>query len=308
MKRGGMVFLAAIAMTVVGAAPVAATFPGSNGKIAVVRLVLGTGSVVTTMNPDGSDPQRVYTQEGFRDFIHGTDWDADATRLVVNPCCSRRLAYRIVSIAPDGSDPVGVVERNGNAPAWSPDGAQIAYERFGHRDGSGFTSWIFIADADGSNATRFTGLRSRAAFFPAWSPDGASIAFSRSTNRQIVIKPVAGGPSTVIDLPGEVEYAEQLEWAPDGAMLSFVGYTCFGDCADIFTLDVASQTFTRLTRTNQAVETDADWSPDGSTIVFVRFTDAGFEDSDLWFMDSDGTNKLALESKRLEFYVDWATG
>lgn len=304
MSRRSLIVMASTMVLMSIAGPGAATFPGANGRLVVVRIVRDSGWVVTTMEPDGSDPRRVYTLDGFRYSIQGVDWSRDATRLAVNPCCGEQISHSIVSIAADGSDPRGLL-RKGSYPAWSHDGSQIAFQKYGQLDGR-FKSWIFVADADGSNVSRFTAERSARALYPAWSPDGTRIAFIRSM-QGFVIKPVSGGSSTVIALPDGVVVAEQLEWAPDGSALTFIGYSCFGDCADVWTVDAAGTTFTRLTHTPRAVETDADWSPDGSTIAYVRFTDPGFGSSDLWFMDADGSNKRALETKRLEFFVDWAT-
>jgi Tol biopolymer transport system component len=288
----------------VGVLPAGAAVPGSNGRLAVVRLLPDDGFGVTTMEADGSDPRRVFTLAGSGDNILDIDWSPDASRIAVNPCCGKSVPHSIVSIAADGSDPRDLLRRAGH-PAWSPNGSRLAFERYGRDDRGDFHSWIFLADADGSNLVQLTGDRSPRAFSPAWSPDGSSIAFSRIDAGTLAIKPLGGGAPAIVELPERVIWAEHLEWSPDGSMLSFVGNTCYGDCAEIWTLDVDAGAFAQLTRTPTAVETDADWSPDGSTIVYVRWDDPGFASSDLWFMDPDGTDKRSVETRRLEFVVDW---
>jgi TolB protein len=65
---------------------------------------------------------------------------------------------------------------NAAAPAWSPDGRRIAFERGpgGHRE-------IYVADADGSNVRRLTtGNDDR---MPAWSPDGKTLVFTSNRSR-----------------------------------------------------------------------------------------------------------------------------
>ncbi|MCH8226405.1 MAG: PD40 domain-containing protein, partial [Chloroflexi bacterium] len=49
-------------------------------------------------------------------------------------------------------------------PAWSPDGARIAFYSF--RDGNGE---IYTMNADGSNQTRLT-FNDSSDWYPAWSP------------------------------------------------------------------------------------------------------------------------------------------
>jgi Tol biopolymer transport system component len=79
---------------------------------------------------------------------------------------------------PFGGSPSPLIESAyGNAfPKYSPDGRRIAFQSGRTaRDVQEFAIWL--ADADGSNATRLT--RGPAAFqgSPSWSPDGQSIAF-----------------------------------------------------------------------------------------------------------------------------------
>jgi Tol biopolymer transport system component len=66
----------------------------------------------------------------------------------------------------DGSDPMKLTE--GSGPAWSPDGAKIAFH---------FGDDIHVMDADGSDAVNLTdspGID----YQPCWSPEGTQIAFN----------------------------------------------------------------------------------------------------------------------------------
>src|SRR5438477_4786909 len=83
--------------------------------------------------------------------------------------------------------PVGARRRGGwygdFGPAWSPDGAKIAFAS--QRDPDFLYKHIFVMNADGSNQMRltqndwnrgpFVGFEDRG---PAWSPDGSKIAFA----------------------------------------------------------------------------------------------------------------------------------
>jgi Tol biopolymer transport system component len=57
-------------------------------------------------------------------------------------------------------------------PAWSPDGAQIAFGSW--RDGQ---PQLYVVNVDGSSLTRLT-FNARFAGGPAWFPDGSRIAFN----------------------------------------------------------------------------------------------------------------------------------
>jgi len=83
------------------------------------------------------------------------------------------------------SDPKLTIEGADTAPAWSPDGAEIAFD--GNRDNN---DGIFVMNADGSNIVALThpdGIDD----FPTWSSDGARIAFARTGT------PVATGPEQI---------------------------------------------------------------------------------------------------------------
>lgn len=64
---------------------------------------------------------------------------------------------------------------NNSAPAWSPDGKQIAFLS----DRSGVKQ-VFLLPTDGGEARQFTDLPQGVAGPPAWSPDGEMIAFTAS--------------------------------------------------------------------------------------------------------------------------------
>ncbi len=88
----------------------------------------------------------------------------------------------------------------GYAPAWSPDGARIAYASRGD---------LWVADRDGTHR----GLIVHVADQPAWSPNGRRIAFTR-----------AGAVFTIrVDGTDErrLGVGAHPAWSPDGARLAF---------------------------------------------------------------------------------------
>jgi Tol biopolymer transport system component len=167
-------------------------------------------------------------------------------------------------------------------PAWSPDGARLAFSRTS--DGWQ-TSALYTARADGSDERKITdGTHGDAT--PAWSPDGSRMAFTR--NAQLVVMNADG--SGLTELPwGGLRPA----WSPDGTKLVFgllVDSRCapFGQPCKLPWLAIGNADGTgsasivagRLTR-------DPAWSPSASELAFQR-------GADIWLADADGSAARAL--------------
>lgn len=104
-------------------------------------------------------------------------------------------------------------------PTWSPDGKQIAYERFGTSKPSQLHAYKIDADQERALTDYPEG-----AYAPAWSPDGQWIAFTlRSQGKHDVYAlPVAGGqPVKLTDSGANLAPA----WSPDGTLLAYINQT-----------------------------------------------------------------------------------
>jgi Tol biopolymer transport system component len=101
------------------------------------------------------------------------------------------------------------------APAWSPDGRQIAFQS--RRDGD---HEIYLMDADGGHLRRLTFDPGRD-LHPAWSPDGSQIAFvsSRSGNNDIYLLDIETGDIRQLTATPEFEFYPR--WSPDGTQILF---------------------------------------------------------------------------------------
>ena len=103
---------------------------------------------------------------------------------------------------------------------------------------------------------------------PAWSPDGSSIAYIESgsgTGELYTFDVQTGRPTrrtdtALIDEAGPA-------WSPDSRRIAF-SRTAEGGTSDIWTLDVETGTFSRLT-SHPANELEPTWSPDGDEIAFT---------------------------------------
>jgi Tol biopolymer transport system component len=126
---------------------------------------------------------------------------------------------------PDGSDPTNLTNTpavNEMWPAWSPDGAKIAYV-----EGSNFVYLIKVMNADGSGQVPIV-AEPAYQFGPTWSADGSQIAFTRlvpgeviTTQFDILVANADGSGETNITNSDfdEIDAA----WSPDGSKIAFAG-------------------------------------------------------------------------------------
>ena len=129
--------------------------------------------------------------------------------------------------APYGRELKIDVEGGADRPAWSPDGAQLA---FVSTTATGASLWT--AAADGTGPRQVATCASPCTFldWPAWSPDGTKIAYtetdvakgkSQPSASRIVVLNLAGGKQSVIADGGPDALPNRAAWSPDGARLVY---------------------------------------------------------------------------------------
>jgi Tol biopolymer transport system component len=154
----------------------------------------------------------------------------------------------------DGTGATNLTQRAGfdSEPAWSPDGAKIAFAR---------DNGIAVMNADGSNVHVLVSY----GFFPAWSPDGSKIAFSDNSG-VVVMNADGSGPVHLTDQ--NLDY--RPAWSPDGAYIAFDRWASFANqTRAVFVMHSDGSDLHELTP-DTVDSTSPRFSSDGRKIAFRR--------------------------------------
>ncbi|GEM_PF-413927 len=216
------------------------------------RTPASTGKIAFVSNRDGNNEIYVMNADG-----------SGQTRLTYNPA-------------------------NDLSPAWSPDGAKIAFtsDRDFYSERTDSTE-IYVMNADGSGQTRLT-YNQTEDLYPAWSPDGAKIAFCSDRgfgHYEIYVMNADGSGQT--RLTYNPDNAMIPAWSPNGAKIAFVSHQNPADAIYVMNADGSGQT--RLTY-NVAPDSYPAWSPDGAKIAFVSLRDSN-GNPEIYVINADGSSQ-----------------
>jgi Tol biopolymer transport system component len=188
-------------------------------------------------------------------------------------------------------------------PAWSPDGARLAFLRIAE----GRTEYISIPSDGGAErkAAEFEGTPADTAQpSPAvsWTRDGKSLAVVETGEKQlpaIALVSLADGAVRRITQPPEGSEGDSTPAvSPDGNTLAFVRATG-PDSADIYLCDLAGGSLRRLTFDDRAIRGMA-WTPDGQDVVYAANRANGWR---LWRLPAYGGSprEIAMAGAQAHF-------
>ncbi|MBI5330487.1 MAG: Tol-Pal system protein TolB [Betaproteobacteria bacterium] len=153
------------------------------------------------------------------------------------------------------------------SPAWSPDGARLAYVSFEDRKPVVYVQ--SLADGTRKAVARFRGSNSA----PAWSPDGKrlAVALSKDETSQIYLIDLASGVAARFTRGGALD--TEPVFSPDGQWLYFTSDR--GGSPQIYRAALAGGEIKRVTFEGD-YNVSPDLSPDGKTLAFVHRRDGRF--------------------------------
>jgi hypothetical protein len=310
--RVGVVATAALAVTLVAAAPASATFPGQNGKIYFEACYSGCSVFdIYSINPDGSGLDNVTDvvtgQPGPPDIAFDPSVTQDGSKMVFN--VDTQAAGELWTMNTDGTNAQQLTNDNllDFLPSISADGSRIVWTNyspnpcppsppappgciiFGDRD-----IWVMNSDGTGKQLL-FDGFGED--HYPEWTPDGQTIVMSAETGdpdiRKTSSTPATPPPMTADPVAEDNALVEsQPSVSPDGTRVAFVQRPVAAPCCqfDIYSVGINGGPTSPIANSPDSEQYPA-FSPDGTKIAYA----SQGATTQLLIANSDGSGPVPLD-------------
>jgi Tol biopolymer transport system component len=187
-----------------------------------------------------------------------------------------RIAFirddNVYTMKPDGSAVRQLTSRPADTgaafDAWSPDGRQIAFDRFP----PDAPAQIWVMNADGSGQHRLLADPSYDDFIPSFSPDGRFVVFARCGDVEGVGCAIHRVRVDGTHLTAITHFQREIsDWAPtyspDGRTIAFGSFARGGVIASTYLMDADGSHIRPLGIPPELQFLGGDWSPDGSRLA-----------------------------------------
>jgi Tol biopolymer transport system component len=257
------------------------------GRIALESNHAGSMHIYL-MDPDGSNVARLMPEAR---ADRGAAWSPDGRRIAFASSTGEDFDIYVMDLS--GGNLVRLTDHPADdvQPTWSPAGTRIAFSS--DRDGN---ANIYVVDDDGSNLTCLTQSVLGDAS-PDWSPDGSRIAFESHRDHLMIesyIYTVELDGSNLTQLTDGANLDFGPKWSPEGDTIAFWSFPRVEGqlTPNIYVMNEDGSSRVGLTSGPCGGQYPV-WSPDGTRILF-SITSAGFDQSDIFVMDADGSNVMRL--------------